>query len=112
MQFKLVKKSSNDVLVKYHIVDSAGTIIGQANVPPEQESDLLKCWAGPRASAAPGTAAKQTARNPLVAAFKTRGSGSVAPAAKQSKATAAMSAVSAALLRGPRLSREAILRGC
>ncbi len=110
MTFRLEKKSANQSLVKFHIVNAHGDIIGQANVSPKEEGDFLKCWAGPRANVTAATPAKQTARNPLVAAFKSRGTGLAAPAA--TKATAATRTVSAALLRGPRLSREAILRSC
>jgi hypothetical protein len=48
MTFKLEKKSANHVLVKYHITDKRGDICGSVNVSPEEESDLLKCWAGSR----------------------------------------------------------------
>ena len=109
--FKLKKKSANHVLVKYHIVDNAGTICGSVAVSPEEESALLKCWAGPRDGAATtiaATAAKQTGRNLLVAAFKSRGAVPAAPAADE--AAAARRAISAALLRGPRLSKQALLR--
>jgi hypothetical protein len=88
MTFKLLKKSAGPALVKYHIVNPRGDVIGQANVPPNEVSDFQKHWRGsfvPTASAA-------------------------------AKHQSAVSAISNALRKAPRLSREAgkaaILRGC
>ena len=76
--------TTGPVLTKFHVLDSTGAIVGSINVANEQVSDLLKCW---RDSA------------PAVAA----------PAGKQARA---VNAIVAALKRGPRLNKEAILRGC
>ena len=83
-QFKLSKKSSNKAQTTFHVTDAAGdTIYGSINVPNGQADDLQKCWR----DSAPAASA----------------------AAKQSEATAA---VRAALLKGPKLSKQGVLRGC
>jgi hypothetical protein len=87
MTFKLLKKSTGPVLTKFHVVDSAGDIVGSINVANEQATDLQKHWREP-----------------------------VAPAAGASKQAKAIAMLSAAVRKGPRLSKEAskaaILRGC
>ena len=80
MTFKLLKKSANACVVKFHIVNARGDIIGQANVPPNEVSDLQKCWR----DSTPAAAKQSTAATALVNALK----------------------------RGPRLSRQGVLRGC
>ena len=84
MTFKLERKSTGATLTKYHVVDSNNTIVGSINVANEQSGDLEKCWRG-AAPAAATTAAKQAR---------------------------AITALAAALKRGPKLDRQAILRGC
>ena len=83
MTFKLLKKSTGATLTKFHVVDARGDIVGSINVANEQASDLLKHWREP---AAPAAAAGSHART--------------------------VNAISNALRRGPRLNKEAILRGC
>ena len=82
MTFKLLKKSTGPVLTKFHVVNARGDIVGSINVANGEVNDLQKCW---RDSAAPA-----------------------AGASKQS--TVAM--LSAALRKGPRLSKQGVLRGC
>jgi hypothetical protein len=84
MTFKLVHKSTNAALATYHITDGRGDIVGSVNVKPDEVADLLKCWRG----AVPAAAAT---------------------AGKQARAA---NAISAALKRGPRMNKAAILRGC
>jgi dihydrodipicolinate synthase/N-acetylneuraminate lyase len=84
MTFKLEKKSANRVLVKYHITNARGDICGSVNVSPEEKADLLKHWREPAPAAATASARHQPAVN----------------------------AISAALRRGPRMNKEAVLRGC
>ena len=83
MTFRLERKSANHAVVKFHITNAAGDIVGSVNVKPDEVSDLEKCW-----------------RNSPTAG---------AAATKQSTAAAAMAA---ALRKGPKLSRAGILRGC
>jgi hypothetical protein len=83
MTFKLERKAAGAVLTKFHITDGKGTDYGSVNVPNEAASDLLRHWRG----AAPAAAT----------------------AGKQARAAQAMVA---ALKRGPRLNKQAILRGC
>jgi len=85
MNFRLEKVSATRALVKYHIKNSAGELCGSVSVPPSQEKDLLASWHGPQArpSAKPAAKAKADSR----------------------------AAISAALLKGPRLSKAALLRG-
>ena len=78
MTFKLLKKATGPVLTKFHVTDSAGSIVGSINVANEQAADLQKQWREPGA-----------------------------PAAAASPHARAVNAISAALKRGPRLSREA-----
>ena len=83
MNFRLERqKESTRALSVFRVLDSANATIGTITVPRAQESDLLQHWKG-----------------------------RTAPAAKQSQAAAA-AALSAALRKGPRLSREGVLRGC
>ena len=84
MNFRLEKKEASRALVKFHILNSAGELCGSVNVPPSQESDLLKHWHAPEEAA---------------------------PAAKAaSKAARSKAAIVAALKKGPRLSKAALLR--
>ena len=83
MTFKLLKKSTGATLTKFHVVDARGDIVGSINVANEQASDLLKHCREP---GAPAAAAGNHART--------------------------VNAISNALRRGPRLNKEAILRGC
>jgi hypothetical protein len=84
MTFKLVHKSTNAALATFHIRDGRGDIVGSVNVKPDEVADLQKCWRD-SAPAAAATAGKQArAANALVAALK----------------------------RGPRMNKAAILRGC
>jgi hypothetical protein len=111
MKFRLEKKSSNRALTKFHILNSADETVGSVNVPPSQESDLLKHWTGAKAAAAKpatGVFARAMQRRAQAAGA------TVAAAAKQPTAAAKLSA--ALRSKGPRLSKEAgkqaILRGC
>ena len=83
-QFRLLKKSTGAVLTKFHVVDSAGAIVGSINVANEQASDLQKHWREPAPAAATTVSKQARAVNAMVAALK----------------------------RGPKLSKEGILRGC
>jgi hypothetical protein len=83
MNFRLEKQSATKALVKFHIKNSAGELCGSVSVPPAQEADLLKHWHGPQA----------------------------APAKPAARAEASRAAISAALRKGPRLSKAALLRG-
>ena len=82
MTFKLLKKAVGATLTKFHVVDARGDIVGSINVANEQASDLQKHWREPGAPAA------------------------------ATKHQTAVNAISAALRRGPRMKKEAILRGC
>ena len=79
-KFSLVQKSSNRTQATFHVM-ADGAIVGSITVPNEQAGDLLKHWH------APATPAK--------------------PAAK---AEASRAAISAALRKGPKLSKAALLR--
>lgn len=80
MQFRLEKVSANKALAKFNIVNSAEELCGSVSVPPNQVDDLLRHWQG-----APAPAAAKTA-------------------------TSGKAAIVAALKRGPRLSKAALLR--
>jgi hypothetical protein len=68
MTFKLLKKSSNAARTTFHVVNNAdGEILGSINIPPKEESNLLKCWAGARST---GAGKQPTAVAALSAAFK------------------------------------------
>ena len=82
MTFRLVHKTTTAANAVFHIVNAKGDICGSVNVSPGQENDLRKCWRG--AAPAARTAGEQArVANAMVAAIK----------------------------RGPRLSREGVLRG-
>ena len=86
MTFKLEKVEANKDLVKFHIWNSADELVGSVNVQPKDESDLLRSWKGESATPAP-KAAKPADR-----------------------ATRAKEAFVAALKKGPRLNKAALLR--
>ena len=65
MTFKLVKKSATAALTKFQILNAAGDIVGSVNVPPNQVSDLLRCWTG---TAPAKDSPQQSPRNALAAA--------------------------------------------
>jgi hypothetical protein len=67
MKFNLVKKSSNQLVVKYHVTNSDGDICGSINVSPSEEADLLRCWVG--STAKPQQSRMSSQRNPMVAAL-------------------------------------------
>jgi hypothetical protein len=71
-------------LTKFHITDGKGTVYGSVSVPNEAAADLRKCW---------------------------RDSAPAAGAPGDEKARVAKAMV-ANLRKGPKLNREAILRGC
>ena len=83
MTFKLLKKAVGATLTKFHIVDARGDIVGSVNVANEQASDLQKHWREPGA-----------------------------PAAAVGNHARAVNAISNALRKGPRLSKQGVLRGC
>ena len=84
MNFRLEKASATKALVKFNITNSAGELCGTVSVPPSQEPDLLRHWKATQATT---------------------------PAAKAAKAEATgKAAIVAALKRGPRLSKAALLR--
>ena len=84
MNFRLERVSANKALVKFNIVNSAEELCGTVSVPPSQEADLLRHWKVAQATT---------------------------PVAKAAKAEAAgKAAIVAALRRGPKLSKTALLR--
>jgi hypothetical protein len=70
MNFRLTKKfsSSNSVRSTFHVLNSAGDIVGSINVAPSEEADLLKHWAGP--TAAGPSAAPKAKSHTLLDAFR------------------------------------------
>lgn len=80
-RFKLVQKSSNRTQTTFHVM-AGDAIVGSINVPPSQVEDLLKHWHTPQA----------------------------APAKAADKAAASHQAIVAALRKGPRLKKAALLR--
>jgi hypothetical protein len=71
MRFTLSKRSSNRVRSTFHVLNSAGDVVGSINVAPSEEADLLRHWAGPtvqpQASAAVSRSSGDT--NAFVAAL-------------------------------------------
>jgi hypothetical protein len=65
--FSLVQKSANAQIVKFHVVNGE-EIVGSIAVEPEEVSNLLRCWNGPktRSSSKP----KMSVSNVLAKAFK------------------------------------------
>jgi hypothetical protein len=85
MNFRLEKKSTGPTLTKFFVRDSTNAIVGTINVANEQAADLQKHWRSPQATAPPAKAVD--------------------------KAAAGKAAIVAALRKGPRLSKAALLRG-
>ena len=81
MNFKLERKSVSAALTKFNITDGKGTIYGTVNVPNAAAADLQKCWCDSVPANRPGD--------------------------EQGRMTNAMLA---ATRKGPRLSREGVLR--
>ena len=46
MKFRLTKKSTGKLLSKFHILNSAGDVVGSVNVPNAEANDLLRHWQG------------------------------------------------------------------
>ena len=92
MQFRLEKVSANKALVKFNVVNSAEELCGTVSVPPNQVDDFLRHWQGTRAPAA-------------------KAAGRQMHLPSSDKATRGKQAIVSALKRGPRLSKQAILRG-
>ena len=83
MNFRLEKKSTGPTLTKFFVYDSTGATVGIITVGNEQAEDLQSHWRAPQAP----------------------------PAKAAGKAAAGAAAIIAALRKGPRLSKEALLRG-
>jgi hypothetical protein len=83
MNFRLEKKSTGPTLTKFFVYDSSNAIVGTINVAKEIAADLQKHWREPGA-----------------------------PAATAGNHARAVNAISAALKKGPRLSKQGVLRGC
>ena len=87
-QFRLSRQPNprGSVLTKFHVLDSADSIVGSINVPNEAAADVERHWLG--GATQPQAAAATSARgNPMV------------------------SAMLAAAKKHP-LNRAAVLRGC
>jgi hypothetical protein len=65
MKFKLIKKSADQVLTRFQVLDGEGSICGSINVQNQDVSDLLKCWSGAAESPSP----KQSPTKALANAF-------------------------------------------
>ena len=84
--FKLKKSTaSTKSLSKFSIMDG-DTIVGSINIPPSEENDLRQHWLG----------------------------ANVGPSMRQRAAeeSSAKQAMTAAILKGRRMSKQAVLRGC
>ena len=57
-KFRLIQKSSNRLLTKFHVLNEDGDIVGSIGVEPSQASDLLKHWSGP-ADRSPSVASRK-----------------------------------------------------
>jgi hypothetical protein len=84
MKFNLKKVSSNQVVAKFHVLNSDGDICGSINVLPHEEADLLRCWVG---STAKPQQSKMSQKNPMITAMM-------------------------AALKSKGMNRQAILRSC
>ena len=111
MKFKLLRKDNyaDDVLTKFHVLNSSGDIVGSISVPAEQADDLLAHWiAAPSPSPAP-TGGKQ---NPMVSAML---AASRRPGAVEAARAKQENPMVSAMLRAAKqntLNRQAILRSC
>ena len=65
MTFRLIKKSADQQLTRFQVLDSAGSICGSINVPNEEVPALLRCWSGSTAESAPPKGSAKA----MVAAF-------------------------------------------
>jgi hypothetical protein len=86
MSFTLKQLSANQQLTKFHILDSAGDVIGSANVANADVAAFRRCWSG---SATPGDS----------------------PSPRQSPTKALANAFLRSKSKQP-VSQQAILRGC
>ena len=86
--FKLLQKSTNKPLAKFHVIAQNGDIVGSVAVAPKEVADLLRHWTGP-------VEGPKQQHAPL-------------------GARKGVSAMVAAMTRKPRtaMSQAAILRGC
>ncbi len=82
MNFKLERKAAGAAMTTFNVTDGKGTIYGSVTVPNEAASDLRKCWRDSAPAARPGDEHARVAN-----------------------------AITANLRKGPRLSREGVLRG-
>ena len=65
--FRLSRKEAGPVLTKFHILDSAGSIVGSINVQTEDADDLEKHWVA--SAPAPARAAVGRQENPMIGAM-------------------------------------------
>ena len=119
-QFQLLRKDNDDVLTRFHVLNSSGDIVGIVTVQNEEVSDLEQHWLG---GATQPPAAAATRATPPPAAAATRAGSALAEALKAVRRPGANPPtlarqenpmVSAMLRSAPknRLSKQAILRGC
>ena len=84
MNFRLEKSTVGPTLTRFYVKESSGAIVGTINVANSDAGDLLKHWHAPQAAPTAKPAADKAARG--------------------------KAAIVAALKRGPRLSKQALLR--
>ena len=70
-QFKLSRQPPGATLSKFHVLDSAGSIIGSINVQNEEADDLQKHWVASAPAPRAATTGKQSPMiNAMVRAAK------------------------------------------
>jgi hypothetical protein len=113
MNFTLSRKPQRrgDTLTTFHVLNSAGDIIGAVNVPTEQADDLERHWRG--VATPPQASAPTTKKSALAEAFKeaTRRPGALPPDHARQPENPAVAAMLRAAPKN-KLTKEAILRGC
>jgi hypothetical protein len=108
MKFSLLRKGSDAVLTKFHVLDSAGDIVGSIAVRNEEANDLERHWLG-GATQHPASAPTRQGSALAAALEAKRQPGARPPALKEENPSVA------AMLRASKkntLSAAAILRGC
>jgi hypothetical protein len=112
MNFTLSRKPQRrgDTLTTFHVLNSAGDIIGAVNVPTEQADDLERHWRG--VATPPQASAPTKQGSALAAAMEANKRPGSLPPARASKPQ--NPAVAAILKAAPKnkLTKEAVLRGC
>ena len=104
MNFRLEKNTAGPTLTRFYVKDNSNAIVGTINVANEHADDLVKHWRTPQAATAKPAGGRSARSNQHAKKVDLSAERST------SASLGGRSAIVAALRKGPRLSKAALLR--